>query len=218
MNSTYLLGSGRELLVFGGVKGLIRDGNDLENQLLSFRPDLILVSIPPEAVESLDTFMKDPFEISLSDYELIYGNILAEYGEVMAPPPIYIESLKYARRYGVEILGIDMTEQDYSQTYADNVGTMDLVRHSIRKNKLMRHPFQAQTPEEFVDEWSILINKVRGLGKVDAARLEEVKKRFSEVLSATERHRIAVVLDYEFYKEFLASLDSLGAHSNSHES
>lgn len=213
MKSTCQLSSGKELLVFGGVKGLVRDGNDLESQLQHFRPDLILVSVPPESIESLDTFMKDPFEISLSDYEIIYGSVLSEYGEVMAPPPIYIESLKYARRFGVEILGIDMSEQDYSEAYADNVGTLDLVRHSVRKNRLMRHPFQAKTPEEFVDEWSKLINKVRGLGKVDDARFMEMKKRVGNVLAETSHQRIAVVIDYEFYKGFLDSLSLFGAYS-----
>ncbi len=205
-------------MVFGGVKGLIRDGDNLVTELQGFRPDLMLLSVPPESIESLASFVKDPFEITLSDYEEIYGTVLAEYGEVMAPPPIYTEALKYARRNDVEILGIDLTEKDYSDAYAENVGTMDLVRHSIRKNKLMRHPFLAKTPEEFVDEWSGLINKVKGLGKVDEARFRELMKRFGEILKDAVHQRIAVILDYEFYRSFLESLDSIGVRQLSSES
>ena len=203
-------GSDAEVVVFGGVKGLVRDGSDLEKELRSFRPDLIMVSVPPESIDSLDTFMKDPYEISLSDYEIIYGSILAEYGEVMAPPPIYLESLKYARRFNVEIVGIDMSEQDYSRAYTDNVKALDLVRHSVRKNRLMRHAFKASTPEEFVEEWTALIKKVGGLYKVDAARAAEIRKRFYELSSGLAHSRIAVVLDYEFYNDFLGSLREAG--------
>lgn len=65
------LQDGAELLVFGGVKGLISEGDRLQDKLQAFRPDLILVSIPEESIEALEKFMEDPYEITLSDYEQI---------------------------------------------------------------------------------------------------------------------------------------------------
>jgi hypothetical protein len=199
------LPNGSEILVFGGVKGLISEGERLEKELQAFRPELILVSIPEESIEALEKFMDDPYEITLSDYELIYGTVLSEYGEVMVPPPIYMEPIKYARHFTVGIHGIDMEEEEYSQVYTENVHAFDLVRHSVRKRLIMRHSFKSETPEDFVEEWNLLINKVKGLSRVDEERLVSIEKNaVAYITENNEKKRIAIVLDYEFYKSFVA--------------
>ncbi len=199
--------NGSEILVFGGVKGLVSEGNRLQDELQSFRPDLILVSIPEESIEALDKFMEEPYEITLSDYELIYGTVLSEYGEVMVPPPIYMEPIKYARHFSVDVHGIDMEEEEYSKTYTENVHAFDLVRHSVRKRLIMRHSFKSETAEGFVEEWNLLINKVRGLSRVDEQRLVSIEKNaVAYIKENNEKKRIAIVLDYEFHKSLVAYL------------
>jgi hypothetical protein len=201
------LPDGTELLVFGGVKGLISEGNRLQDELQAFRPELVLVSIPEESIEALEKFMQEPYEITLSDYELIYGTVLSEYGEVMVPPPIYMEPIKYARHFAIGIHGIDMEEDEYSRIYTENVHAFDLIRHSVRKRLIMRHAFKSETAEGFVEEWNRLINKVSALSKVDNERLVSIEKNaIAYIRENKEKKRIAIVLDYEFYKSFVAYL------------
>ena len=78
MKKEFKMENGTSILMFGGVKGLIRDGEDLKETLQRFRPDVVCVSIPEESIDSLEKFMEDPYELSLSDYEIIYGTILSE--------------------------------------------------------------------------------------------------------------------------------------------
>ena len=46
--------------------------------------------ISPEQVDGMKEFIEDPFEMNLSDYEILYGINLSNYGEVMTPSPVYI--------------------------------------------------------------------------------------------------------------------------------
>ncbi len=198
--------NGSEILVFGGIKGLISEGTQLQEELQNFRPDLILVSIPEESITALEKFMEEPYEITLSDYELIYGTVLSEYGEVMVPPPIYMEPIKYARHFGIEIHGIDMEEEEYSRVYTENVHAFDLIRHSVRKRLIMRHSFKSSNAEQFVEEWTTIVNKVPGLGKVEEERLASIEKAAIAYLKDEKAKRVAIVLDYEFYKDFVGYL------------
>ncbi len=203
MKEEISLAGGSTFLVYGGIKGLVKEGEDLKDSLLAFRPDLILVTVPNDSISSLEAYMADPYEITLSDYEVMYGSGLSVYGEVMIPPPTYMEAVKYARHFNVEIFGVDMNEEDYSRIYSDNVHAMDLVRHSVRKGFMMRHSFKSTTPEEFVEEWTHLVNRIKGLSNVDKERLIYIEESVKTKIKENWGKRIALVIDYEFLKDFM---------------
>lgn len=203
--------SGTKITLFGGIKGLVSEGEKLKRELILSRPDLVLVSISEEHVEGLSKFMKDPFEMILSDYEIIYGAHLSVYGEVMTPAPIYIESVKYAEDNSVDILGMDMNEDEFSRIYSSKVGTFSLMRHSIRKRRLVKKEFRDQTPEEFVKLWDERINNIKSLKEVDRIRVEYMENSLKEKLGKSEAGSAFVVVDYEFFdhfNDFLKNLDS----------
>ncbi len=203
--------NGVKVTLFGGIKGLISEGNDLKKSLILNRPGIILISISEEHVEGLSKFMKDPFEMMLSDYEIIYGAHLSVYGEVMTPPPIYIESVKYAEENSIRIIGLDMNEDEFSKLYSSKVGTLALMRHSVRKRRLVKKEFRDRTPEEFVKSWEQRVNNIRALKEVDEIRVEHMENSMKEILLAPDAKSAFVVVDYEFYdhfNSFLKSLDS----------
>ena len=206
--------SNRTVLIFGGIKGFVRDGNDLKTQLEEAKPDLILISISQEQVKGLREFLKNPFEMNLSDYEVMYGVHLSLYGEVMTPPPIYVETLQYADRYNIEVKGLDMSEDEYQELYTGNMKTFDVVRHSVRKRRLLKKDFRASTPEGFVDAWTKNINRVKGLRKIDEARLEYIRNDLLKELEKTTSSNIFVVLEYEFYKDILDYLKNNGYYES----
>lgn len=196
--------------IFGGIKGLITEGEELRKSLLAVRPDAILVTISPEQVEGLSRFMKEPFEMILSDYEIIYGAHLSIYGDVMTPPPIYTESIKYSEENDVRLIGLDLDEEDFSSLYSNKVGTMDLVRHSIRKRRLIKKEFGDKSPEEFVKLWEERVNKIKSLRVIDEIRIESMELSFKELFSEHRWKRPFIVTDYEFYHRFRDFLKSMG--------
>lgn len=188
--------------LFGGIKGLITQGEALGDSLERVRPDAIFISISPEHVSGLSNFMKDPYEIILSDYEIIYGVHLSVYGEVMTPPPIYTEAVKYGEANGVDVIGLDMDEAQFSQLYSKKMGTFALVRHSVRKRRLLKADFRDKTPEEFVLAWDKRVNRIKALREIDQERLVAMENRLMEYISREEFSNAFVIVDYEFYRPF----------------
>lgn len=198
-----------KVTLFGGIKGLVSEGEELKKSLLATRPDVLFVSMSNEHVTGLSGFMKDPYEVILSDYEIIYGVHLSVYGEVMTPPPIYIESVRYGEENGVDVIGLDIDEAEFSKLYSKKVGTFDLIRHSVRKKRLLKKEFGDKSPEEFVKSWETRVNSIKALREIDAARLETMKTTLEKKLSENRWKNAFVIVDFEFYEDFRKLLSGM---------
>lgn len=192
--------------IFGGVKGLVRDGDSLKRELLEVRPDVMFITIAPEEVEGMKEFIEDPFEMNLSDYEILYGINLSRYGEVMTPSPIYIEATKYCNENDIELIGLDMEEGEYQITYSKYVKTTDLLRHSMRKKKIGKHNFNAETPEEFVESWNDMVD-LKSFKKVNAEREKYIINRIESLIKEYNGQKIFCIVDYDYYKNILKHFD-----------
>ena len=206
----YNQNNGKHLNLFSGVKGLVSHGNELKEYLQSRKPEIILISISEGEVEGLENFIKSPFEMNLSDYEIIYGVRLSKYGEVMTPPPIYTETVLYSMHTGRKIVGIDMPQAEFDELYTNSMKTRHLLRHSIRKKRVLNHDFKDTNEYEFSENWIRRINAVKGLANID---LERAKHMENEILSFVndkyvENHLI--VIDHEFYKPLINDLVAEG--------
>ncbi|MDS0257237.1 hypothetical protein ApAK_06065 [Thermoplasmatales archaeon AK] len=181
-----------------GIKGLVSHGSETEKFLRT-----------AEQVSGLSEFIREPFEMNLSDYEIIYGVRLSKYGEVMTPPPMYIEAVKYADEKGIPVIGLDMNENEFSELYQKNVGVLSLVRHSIRKKRLLGKDYGDNDPYAFVQEWSRQLDKVGALRKVDVERASFMAARFNDE-AAGKFSGSALVFDFELWSKFTRSLVPLG--------
>lgn len=206
--------TGRKIWVFGGIKGLVRDGDEFKKFVAEIHPDVIFVSISEEEISGLREFLKNPFEMNLSDYEIIYGARLSVFGEVMTPPPVYVESLQYADENSIPILPLDMAEREYSDLYTRSVKPTDLVMHSLRKKRILKSKITSDTPEDFVLDWMKQINKIKGLKKVDDERLEHMKRMLKEYLDNPDYKNPLVVIDYEFYGDVVGYLETSRCNSS----
>ena len=198
----------RESMGFAGIKGLVSQGERVKEFLESVNPDILMISISPEEVTGLREFLKDPFEMNLSDYEIIYGLLLSRFGEVMTPPPIYIEAMKYAETREIQIIGIDMDEENFQKTYSKEVGSMSLVRHSLRKKKLMKKGVSGDDPYSFVDQWAKEMTRLRSFEHVDDARVSNMLKELTENLNRNGTE--AIVMDYELFNRFVREIEKTG--------
>ncbi len=198
-----------ELFIYGGIKGLIRDGNELEDSLNSMKPDIILITISPEEVDGIKYFIENPFEMSLSDYEIIYGVNLSKYGEVMTPSPIYIETAKYSSRNNVDIIGVDMDEEEYQKAYSQNIKIFDLFRHSMRKKKIGRIKFNNESPEDYVVKWNKTVD-IGGFYKLNRIRLNYMIEKAYSIIEENKNKKIMFVSDYDYYPEISDYFDNNG--------
>lgn len=208
MTFTYSYQLDRKLHLFCGIKGLIRDGDRLREELNAIMPEKIYISISQEEVEGLRKFLEDPFEINLGDYEILYGVALSRYGEVMTPPPIFIEPLTFSSRENTEIVGLDFSEEEFSGIYTNIVGPSDLIRHSLRKRSIGRKRFPHDNPEDFVLEWDRLMTRNKRMRKLEDARFDKMMSVFMEDFKKSGQKESVLVMEYEkcrACREFLTS-------------
>ncbi len=200
MIEEYNLPRGNKVILFGGIKGLIRDGDELRNLLLREEPGEILIGISPEELKGLQEFVKEPFEMGLSEYETMYGVLLSIYGGVMTPPPIYTEAVIYAGDRNIPIHALDMEESDFGDVYTSQIGTWDMIRHSVRKRRLMKREFSADTPEGFVDKWNQYIERIKGFKAIESARLQTMQQGLLSIVSDSSKKKFVVVVEYEKFR------------------
>lgn len=197
MTQKFSYSENRTLTLFCGIKGLVRDGDALKREIEDLKPERIYICISQDEITGLTKFIEDPFEVNLSDYEILYGVALSRYGEVMTPPPIFIEPVSYARTSKVELIGLDFPEEEFSSIYTDNMGPRDLVMHSIRKKSMGRKRFPYDTPEEFVIEWDRLINRNKGMRKIEDLRLERMMSALMEDFRKSDSRKNMLIMEYE---------------------
>lgn len=199
-----------KLVIFAGVKGLMSHGNDLKSYLETNRPEILLISISPEEVQGLGEFIKSPFEMNLSDYEVIYGVRLSKYGEVMTPPPIYIEAITYSTNTGAISLGIDIPQAEFDELYTNSMKSRHLIRHSLRKKRVLNREYGDTNEYEFAEAWIKRINSIKGLAAIDEKRAEYMSSRIIEFTKSGYAEKHAIVIDYEFYRPVIENLRKSG--------
>ncbi len=204
-------GNGSRVLNFySGVKGLVSHGTQLKELLEKDSPDVVLITISPGEIEGLTTFIREPFEMNLSDYEIIYGVRLSLYGEVMTPPPIYVEAVKYLMDTGKKGIGLDMPQEDFDALYSQTMKTRHLIRHSIRKKRILNFDFKDTNEYEFSEKWIRRINAVKGLAKIDDTRIDYMAREIENFASNNYSPKNTIVSDYEFHKPLISRLETLG--------
>lgn len=201
---------GRKLHLFCGIKGLIRDGDKLRDELLRIKPGKIYISISPEEIEGLKKFLEAPFQINMSDYEVLYGVALSRHGEVMTPPPIFIEPVVYANKFSVPVVGLDYSESEYSRIYAETVKPKDLMMHSLRKRSIGRKRFPQETPEEFVKEWDTLMTKNPRFRKIEEMRTRNMIDNFIEDFRKDSTSESILIMEFEKCEPCVSQLKENG--------
>ncbi|MGP6220126.1 hypothetical protein [Caldiplasma sukawensis] len=192
--------SGSDLLICFGIKGLVSEGEAIKNFLHEELPDRIIMDISPEEVEGLTKFLDDPFEVPLGDYDVIYGTILARFGEVETPPPIYVQPVIYGKKREVEMVGIDMDEDTFSEKYDEEFKFRHFIKFITVRRRLMHHSFDLSSPEAFVVEWRKEVNRNSALRNMDIAREEEIGRRLRDIIENREEkaRKMVAIVAYEF--------------------
>lgn len=196
------LRSGNKIMIVGfGIKGLVSDGNAVREKLNEFKPEAIFMGISPEEVEGLKNFIDDPFEIDMSDYELIYGTLLSKFGAVEVPPPIFTQTVIYAKENNIPVNGLDVDEETFGTRYEEEYTVSQMVGYITKKRKLKKRNFDMETPEKFVMQWKHEIDKTRAMRNMEKMREEAISENLYRLFEEGSKTRYFTIVEYEFSHE-----------------
>jgi len=122
----------RDIKIVGIVKALKSYGDLVEKLIRDYNFIEILLSTTDEDINGIREFIKAPFEISLDDLEIMYEQLMKNFGETSVPPEAYVRAVKLADERGLKIRGIDIPEGDYEDLYVKFIDIKDLILLSLR--------------------------------------------------------------------------------------
>ncbi|MFW3145646.1 MAG: hypothetical protein ACMUIE_02405 [Thermoplasmatota archaeon] len=194
---------GSTILVLGTIKGLLSEGGIVRNAFDRFGPDVIGIHIGREEIGGLRKVVEGKVKSTyLSSYEKIYARELSRFGEVQVPPPSLVEACRLSMEHKVPLKGLDMGDERYTELYTRYIDGVTMVRQSLRQKRVNRKKFKSATPEEFVLEWDLTANKMKGYRlleerreKTIAVKLGRTAKKYSKVLAVLELERMEGILD-----------------------
>jgi pheromone shutdown protein TraB len=182
----------RDIKIVGIVKALKSYGDLVEKLIKDYNFIEILLSTTNEDINGIREFIKAPFEISLDDLEIMYEQLMKNFGETSVPPEAYVRAVKLADERGLKIRGIDIPEGDYEDLYVKFIDIKDLILLSLRKNRLMKKKWSIDNPEKTSLEWD------REVSKGGYRRLENEREKFmANQIALSQSERILVIIEIE---------------------
>ncbi len=187
----------KRILLAGAVRGLVSEGERIVALIEKEKPGVLAMSVSREGLEVMGRSAKHkPGEATaMNPEEEVYITGLSEYGEVMKPPPCFSMAQKHAVKSKIPLEALDMDDEHYTAAFCKYVSTLDMMRQGNSGRQLKRHPFTAETPEEFIMEWDGLVNRHRGYRDLENAREEWLAKGIDRL---AERHeRVLAIVELE---------------------
>jgi hypothetical protein len=182
----------RDIKIVGIVKALKSYGDLVEKLIRDYNFIEILLSTTNEDINGIREFIKAPFEISLDDLEIMYEQLMKNFGETSVPPEAYVRAVKLADERGLKIRGIDIPEGDYEDLYVKFIDIKDLILLSLRKNRLMKKKWSIDNPEKTSLEWD------KEISKGGYRRLENEREKFmANQIALSQSERILVIIEIE---------------------
>ena len=162
------------------IKGLQSERASVRHAIEESNPKLLALSI---SEEELDALMKyDGEDVPPSNYEeAIYMENLARFGEVLKPPPCFVEARDIARESGLRIEALDLNNEDFTEAYVNNVSTFEMMSLSFVEKRLRRRVFKSTTPEGFVLEFDAAVNAREGFKRLEKTREQHMALRLSQM-------------------------------------
>jgi hypothetical protein len=191
------------VLLIGSVRGLADEVASVQDQLQSFDPGAVAVSLSPEEAETLaQYFVGTPTEpvVPLSPSEASHAVGLARIAEVQVPAPALLGAVDWATRGGRPVVGVDPPEDTYAEMFAAHIGYFELVRRTLRERQLVKRPPEVETPDEYAIAWDHTMQPGAGSERLAQARDEFAADRV-RVLGRSYP-KVALVVDRERFDSF----------------
>ena len=173
-----------QVRVLSTVKGLVSEAVIVENEIDSFVPSLIVLGLSKEEVEGIRNWDGKPYD--LSGWDEIYGLSLRKLlgdNSVRLPPPSFARAIEIADSENIEILGLDMDEETYTDEYTKNISTWQLFKRGRLEKSMVKSGIEGNTPEEITMNMENSIRQLSGFDKLEKLRVEHMVSNLREKLN-----------------------------------
>lgn len=186
------------------VKGLVSEAEIVEAEIESFKPDLVALSIGPEEIKGTREWDGQPYD--MSGWDEIYGlslrKVVGETG-VRLPPPSFSKAIEVSDSKNLEVIGIDMDEESFTESYTSNVSTWQLYKRGRLEKKMAKRGIEGDTAQDIVVNMENSIREIAGFAKLEDDR---VRAMTNNIKSNLDKSKILVIVELSNTDSLIKSL------------
>ena len=201
MNPQTVTVGNTQIRILSTIKGLVSESEIVENEMESFEPDLVTLSVGPEEIDGTRKWDGQPYD--MSGWDEIYGlslrKVVGVWDEVKLPPPSFSTAIQVSDSKKIEVIGIDMDEESFTNSYTSNVSTWQLYKRGRLETRMVKNGIDGNTPEEIVTNMENSIRKIGGFAKLEDDRVNAMCENLKSNL---DKRKILAIIE-------LSSVDSL---------
>ena len=189
-----------QIRILPTVKGLVSESEIVEDEINSFKPDLVALSIGPEEVKGTREWDGEPYD--MSGWDEVYGLSLRKLlgdNSVRLPPPSFSTAIKISDSKNIEVVGIDMDEESFTEAYTINITFWNTMARGRLEKRMVKKGIAGSTPEEISINMERSIREIRGFAKLEEQRVSAMAENLGEYLG---KEKILAVIE-------LPNVDSL---------
>ena len=200
MNPQTVTVGNTQIRILSTIKGLVSESEIVESEMKSFEPDLVTLSVGPEEIDGTRKWDGQPYD--MSGWDEIYGlslrKVVGDVG-VRLPPPSFSTAIKVSDSKKIEVIGIDMDEESFTESYTSNVSTWQLYKRGRLETRMVKNGIEGNTPEEIVTNMENSIREIDGFAKLENDRVGAMCENLKSNL---DKRKILAIIE-------LSSVDSL---------
>jgi len=184
MNSQSIKIGNTDIRILPTVKGLVSESEIVEKEIASFNPSLIVIGLSEGEIDGIRNWDGQPYD--LSGWDEIYGLSLRKLlgdNSVRLPPPSFTRAIEIADSENIEILGLDMDEETYTDEYTKNISTWQLFKRGRLEKSMVKSGIEGNTPEEITMNMENSIRQLSGFDKLEKLRVEHMVSNLREKLN-----------------------------------
>ena len=193
MNPQTITLGNSEIRILSTVKGLVSESDIVESEIESFNPDLIALGIGPEEVNGTREWDGEPYD--MSGWDEIYGlslrKIVGDKG-VKLPPPSFSTAIKVSDSKKIDVIGIDMDEESFTEAYTKNISTWQLFKRGRLEKSMSKAGIEGKTHEEIALNMESSIRELSGFAKLESARVKAMLTNL-RIQSETRKKILAII-------------------------
>ena len=175
MNPQTIVIGDTQIRLLSTIKGLVSEAEIVESEIKSFSPELVVLSIGPEEIDGTRKWDGEPYD--MSGWDEIYGlslrKVVGDNG-VRLPPPSFSKAIEISDSKNIDIIGIDMDEESFTESYTSNVSTWQLYKRGRLEKYLVKKGVEGKTPEDIVTNMENSIREIKGFAKLEDDRIQKM--------------------------------------------
>ncbi len=206
MNSQTVSLGKAQIRVLSTVKGLVSEAAVVEEEIESFEPDLVALSIGPEEIEGTRKWDGEPYDMSGWDevYGLSLRKLVGDDG-VKLPPPSFSKAIKVSDSKNIDVIGIDMDEISFTEAYTKNISTWQLFKRSRLEKSMTKSGIEGQTPEEIALNMESSIRGLSGFANLERERVKTMAENIR--LQSGRQKKILAIIEISNVSAFVEELN-----------